>query len=406
MTVALQPLRRFAVNLALTLAALTLTLAVIELVLFPAYLPVMPTNVMSFNERFGQQLAQSSKAGVVPKDWILLTGDSYSVGIGDALNEAPPGSRDPYGSAHFIARALGRDVMSIGNGGWSNVSAALALGSFAQQAHWSLRYPIEPPALILVYFYEGNDLEDNAEWARLRFGADFATRLYTADEIDDLLDRQRRRERAWGPTLVRVAMANLPATFFMAGAVKQLLRPVRDRGANSPDNAINRAAIGGALVTLRPRLQGPALNLDATAWSNSVLTARSALKGMAAVYPGVPIAVVYVPSPLASYELASPRVSFQTRGPAPLPGEAAADSVRERSLRLRTEICAAARDLGYGFIDAAPAIQAAGRTRLIHGPRDLSHFSLDGYRVLGETVAAAVLDGTARHPPPQCKAQP
>lgn len=384
--------------------------AIIELVIFPLYLDAMPSNVASLNGRFGQQLAQSSKAGVVPNDYIMITGDSYSVGLGDALRAAAPGSRAPYASAHFIAQRLGRDVLSIGNPGWSTVSAALAPALFAEQARASWRYPIPAPGAILYYFYEGNDLYDNLAWARLRHGADFSARLATADEIAALLEAERRSDAAFGRRLSRFVEANVPATLFAAGVARQLLWPVqrRDVGfrAIRPAGRINRVVVGAVPRDLPDRMMDPSLLLSDIEWANAILAAKVALQSMAGAYPGVPIAIVYLPSPLSSYDLASEEISIPKRPSPPGSREAIvvpAGRLPENQRQMRRDICEIARGLGYGFIDATAALRAAGRRNFVHGPVDWDHYNLDGYRILGNVVADGLAKGTHLEPPTACE---
>jgi len=60
--------------------------------------------------------AQSSKAGVVPRDPVLLLGDSHAQGIGDWLLETNPNRNGAFHSAHIINWLSGRDVVTLGRG--------------------------------------------------------------------------------------------------------------------------------------------------------------------------------------------------------------------------------------------------------------------------------------------------
>jgi hypothetical protein len=42
------------------------------------------------------------------------------------------------------------------------------------------------------------------------------------------------------------------------------------------------------------------------------------------------------------------------------------------------------------FVDATPALRAAGERHVIHGPEDWDHLNKGGYEVLGKLVAARV----------------
>src|SRR5215212_243131 len=128
--------------------------------------------------------AQSSKAGVVPRDPILLLGDSYAQGFGDWLLEANPNRNGPFHSAHVIQTLTGRDVISLGRSGAGSGEGLAVLPavaySYAKQA-WRLRLPA--PHAIAVYFYEGNDLNDNMS---------FLERNFEYQDEPDLADRLDR----------------------------------------------------------------------------------------------------------------------------------------------------------------------------------------------------------------------
>src|SRR5689334_19610609 len=56
--------------------------------------------------------AQSSKSGVLPRNPVLLLGDSYAQGYGDWLLEADTNGNGPFHSGHVIQEKTGRDVVT------------------------------------------------------------------------------------------------------------------------------------------------------------------------------------------------------------------------------------------------------------------------------------------------------
>ena len=56
--------------------------------------------------------AQSSKAGVVPRNPVLLLGDSYAQGYGDWLLETNPNHNGPFHSAHVIQKLMSVPVVT------------------------------------------------------------------------------------------------------------------------------------------------------------------------------------------------------------------------------------------------------------------------------------------------------
>jgi hypothetical protein len=382
-------------NIALVLAAVVLGVASVEMFAFPVLLQGMPTNLLTLTQEFGNVLAQSSKAGVIPRDYIVITGDSYAEGHGDALTTARPGTREPYASAHFIAQRLGRDVVTVGRGGWGSANAALGPGTLVRQAQMSLAHKVPPFSEILFYFYEGNDIGDNLQWARFEFGADLGARPYTPAEIASLVARYRERNRGPLKQLLMLGQANLPAMHFMLKAFDlQVVQGVLRLFNASPDettrqpSAASQVRIGGKVVALPNRLPSPLADLER---SNGLLVLKSSMEAMLAENPAARVTVIYVPTTLSSYDLVV---------------DESARLVEERSAPLRRGVCEIARELGLPFFDTNPAIRAAARQQLLHGPRDWGHFNLEGYRVLGTSIADFYLSPAHDKPPRVCDPQP
>ena len=127
--------------------------------------------------------AQSSKAGVVPRNPVLLLGDSYAQGYGDWLLGDDPNGNGPFHSAHVIQKQSGRDVVALGVSGAGSAEGMAAFPAIAyaqaDQA-WYLRLP--KPSVAVVYFYEGNDLNNNLAFLARRVAHPDASRL--AEQIE------------------------------------------------------------------------------------------------------------------------------------------------------------------------------------------------------------------------------
>jgi hypothetical protein len=101
----------------------------------------------------------------------------------------------------------------------------------------------------------------------------------------------------------------------------------------------------------------------------------------------MPVTVVYVPSPLSVYRHAAETVAFcsPTGG-----GPIGADVFARHHLMMRDAAARMSAAAHVDFVDATPALRAAGERSVIHGPEDWDHLNKGGYEVLGKLVAARV----------------
>src|SRR5262245_52079084 len=335
--------------------------------------------------------AQSSKAGVVPRDPVLLLGDSYAQGVGDWLYEADPNRNGPLNSAHVINDLTGRDVVTLGKSGAGSAEAMAVLPSAAYgdaERAWLLRLP--PPRVAVVYFYEGNDLNNNMSFLSSRVDNS------RAGDVVERIDRSIasypsafRIDRGWWRhfPLLRFSYSLAQRIYSEQTSTQQ---PESDDAAN-PETADqpNLVEVAGRPTALPAHLQSPAMELTQPELERAVLVFERSLAYLRKLLPGTPVLVVYLPSPLSSYRLSTPEVSIQQYLPdrdARYPKE----RVEELSDRICNLIRTAAIGQGAGFLDVRPAIRAASVHELLHGPDDFRHFNRDGMEVLGQAVAERI----------------
>ena len=159
-------------NLALLLATIFFIFILGEW-LFPRFLGKLPLRLYGSIDKHLRILAQSSKKGLLPNEYIAIAGDSYAVGAGSWLEEVRKnsffGSPD-YSPAHLIYEKTGIDVVSFGQGGvgsfggiWKEpITQFLYINSVKN-------YQLSPPKYFLVFFYEGNDIYNNVQFLRGNF---------------------------------------------------------------------------------------------------------------------------------------------------------------------------------------------------------------------------------------------
>lgn len=339
-------------------------------------------------------LAQSSKRGLIPRDYTALLGDSYAEGDGDWHLSADGRFNPPYHSAHLLRDGGLGDVISFGRSGAGSLSGIVlapmgleayldALGRFAR---------LGPPRRAVIYFYEGNDLNDNLRDLRGRFSPRFdAARLFDERHFQGFIElllaedgfvRQARsmgwKKRILSPAFIETALHRALGLDPAPALEPPLWRPV--------GQAVNRARVAGELVELPDRLQGPALELTDEELRVSVWMLQQAVVFAMRHWAATRFVLVLVPSPLSCYALDGESVSTQSyegRGtifPRVM--------VKKKSDLIALEVRRVSEAAGLEFIDARPELAAAAAERLVHGPRDWKHFNRSGYEALARAILA------------------
>jgi hypothetical protein len=251
----------------------------------------------------------------VPRDPVLLLGDSYAQGFGDWLLENNPNGNGPFHSAHVVHALSGRDVVTLGLSGAGSAEALVALPATAyvrSGSAWYLRLP--PPHVAVVYFYEGNDLTDNLNFLKKRVenpeAADVAERIdralagYPATLFGPIGWWQHFPLLRFSVRLTRSIYTERFETDSKSGA--------DDAATPAQSNQPNIVEVAGQSMELPASLQSPALELTHGELKQAVLVYERALAFLRRLLPNTPVLVVYLPSPLSTYRIFGPEVSIQS----------------------------------------------------------------------------------------------
>lgn len=367
-------------NTALVLISLAVTYLAASFFLFRVALPDLPINLRPHFPDIAEVFAQTTKAGTVPHDYIALLGDSYAEGQGDGLLAAHGDRAKALHSAHVLQRLTGRDVVSLGIGGAGSAQAMVRQPTRILRSGCFLYPALETPREILVYFYEGNDLDENGYVANVSAAGGAVTR----EKIERYVMQHYAQPLRWrcftdlAETMFK--MAHFLAT--NAESFETLRKP-------SAHNGVLAAAEVAA-----PALQKPPVEI--AAWIDAPLTVFDVSLGwLRRTYPAARITMVYIASPAALYRHADTLVDVYTRWPLNEVRPVPASEIYAASQRTCEQIRALTLAQGARFIDVRPQLRAAASAGPIHGPQDWNHFNDAGYRVLGETLARMMGDGVS-----------
>jgi hypothetical protein len=381
-------------NALLAAVSFAVTWLLLELLVFPLALPLLPLRIHAGLPRPLRPLAQSSKALTLPERYVALVGDSHAQGAGDWLLSVDASRNPPFHSAHLLREKTGLDVISFGASGAGSLRAmGTEPQAYLDALQRSWRYRLPDPELLLVYFYEGNDLQDNLrDLDHTYFAGGFdPARVYDGDSFRDFV---RATAAARTPVAEEVETWHWTDNFFLARFVLRVAGAALDRSWQAAEPApdwrpgeVNRAAIGGAERALPDGLQAPPLELSAEELELALWADAQAFALLRGRFPHARALVVYLPSPLATYRITSSEVDVQLQR-----GEGAARFARaalaERSDLVCGRIEAITRAGGGEFVDARPALWEAAAREPVHGPRDWKHLNRVGQERLATLVAA------------------
>lgn len=390
-------------NLTLFFVTLLMLYALLEVIFLYALPRIFPSSIVVAAEEGLQPLFQSSKRGIVPENYIALMGDSNAAGMGDWAIQTLSVPMAQWHTAHLLHSKLGRDVVTFGSPGTGSVRAMVTepISQLAYSNRYTL-YNVPDPDLVLVYFYEGNDLYDNAEYFQYSFpklfdiSMEFDTPTYQrylqqfALEHDGLYRKAQRHD--W--------QRYLPFT----GFVKQIVRGLRGLPkAEDPDNDgsldppwrfgtnmfklpghVNQAQIDGKLFQLPDTIQGPAIGLNEIETKRAWFAFEQALQFSCAHFSKSRFVLVYIPSVLSVYDIHSDRVSIQSYQQRPADFTLQQARLTSDAMRKRFKEIAAQQQLPV--IDATDALRATAQFEPIHGPKDWNHLNQKGYEVLADVI--------------------
>jgi hypothetical protein len=321
-------------NILVFLASLVILIFVMELI-FPHVLHKLPLSIYVGLDDGYKVLGQSTKKSVIPENYIAIVGDSHALGQGDWYLQAVRKhklSQGDYHSAHVLYNRTGRDIISYGALG-SGSLRGLVSQPIAHFRHInSLRaFELKDPEMILVYFFEGNDLNDNM--------------IDLQGKYKDIIDPDKFYDPEYFKTFIQKSVLEVDPLYNAEGPLKNflftrfLIESVGDnvvnevkRGFKKLKRAINKkvdeikeddsqkpepvhydtALIDGKEFPIPINTQHPAMTLTAEQTKQAIYIFEQSLLFLADYFKNSSIAVVYIPAPLSSYQWVSPTVTIPT----------------------------------------------------------------------------------------------
>ena len=416
-------------NLALLLTALFLMLVLGEW-LFPKILGKLPLRLYGSIDKNIRILAQSSKKGTFPHEYIAIVGDSYAVGAGDWLEGVRGTSflgSPSYSPAHLINEKTGIDVVSFGQGGvgsfngiWKEpISQFLYINSIKD-------YQLPSPKVFLVFFYEGNDIYNNVQFLRKKFLSiqKRSLKKNKLNEAEAFLNREF--QNVLNDEYDRSLWKNALFTRSLFQGISNLIKEFVPLNKNAPflfsfpKTPINLALINGKQAPLPMHLQAPPLfgfkesdrilgqkrqltdegleefYISKEEYKLGLFVFEQTLAMLVEFFPQTDVKVIFIPSPLSSYQMTSQKVSYR--------GYMEFENFEDIAVieRRHAKLCETIRSISVAskvsFLNSAKSLRKVASQEFIHGPADWDHFNKAGYEALSADISQVFLqsDGGTR----------
>ena len=383
---------KFTVNLTLCMASLFVTLGVLEVAVC-RNVHRLPVKLHRYLKPAFHVLAQSSKRSTIPENYIAIVGDSYAEGAGDWSLAVNLWGNPPYASHHLIHNLTGRDVISFGMAGAEHVKGIAQQPVFIFKSLSStLLYRIPKPKIVLVYYYEGNDVVDNLGIIEREFNKRYdRKRVYDQKYFRWFIEETNPHafpplspHKFVVPTLlIRVVENVIPNTVKRALGIEVDRRVRRERG----ESRINVARVASKEVAIPDGLQAPQLYFSEEEIDLSNYVFEQSLNYLRSRFPESKFAVVYIPSAAASYEMVSKQVSLFSYARWTKDTYLFKDVTRaSNELSQKIEKIALRNDAF--FIDTREDMRGAARKKLLHGPNDWGHLNQEGYTALSKSIVS------------------
>lgn len=308
---------------------------------------------------------------------VIISGDSYVQGSGDMFLSGEYN----YSIGHLLHKDLQLNVINMGRGGASNVTAVHNIDQVRKLHGLSLFHKEMPaPNRIILFFYEGNDLYDN-----LRF----------LERINDNDEEAKQATLSYLIMNSKLRFSDyVQASFFgfefMMRMSLHLFREITKKPQGSEsisrnNDRYNKVIVDGVSREARvSNIQAAAVELSELELEASLSVLEGSLEYLCLEYPSDQLTVVYIPSAASIYQWVGD-INIQSTLQRANRIDKEGNTTRSNLIRKRVEELT--KRFSIGFVDTSDDLIFEGQTRLLHGPQDWKHFNRDGHLVLMKSLA-------------------
>lgn len=412
----MQNLRKIIINSGLVFGSLIFTYLALELVVFRFFIQWLPLRTYALLDPAIRIFAQSSKKETIPKDYIVLLGDSYAIGLGDWFLKVNKNINPDFHSAHLIYNRTGIDVINFGHSGADSMRTLVSYPRPNFNYHKkSLLYNLEEPKYIIVYFHEGSDIYDNIREIRTRYKPNYdINKVYDPVYFRKFLEKEvvpnhelyydTKHFVFWDNLFVAKYIKALVLNFKDVMRIERTFWPLGGHGPwfNDPTykpekwherwsqalplGKYHQGFMGQKVVGLPDHLLPPPLEVTEEEVKLGAYVFEQSMLYLREHFPDSKIGIVYIPSSMTCYRMLSSKVFIQPYFRPAKKYFYPIDVVIHRSRLTFDLIETISKKYNISFLDLRPYVWNVTEHEYIHGPVDWLHFNKKGYTILAEAV--------------------
>jgi len=319
-------------------------------------------------------LGQTSKSGVLPRaPYIAILGDSYGSGQGDWFAENGYNLNSRYQAAHVLQDLTGLDVLSLSRAGAGNYDGAAIFAINTFKLLQRLGFALPPPAAVVVYFYEGNDISDNLRFKDRYYAPSYDSSSVFDDTSFEVFSDDIDKRFCQGE--FRLQQDRYFAGNLLSRTVEGIIYSATKSHQPLPSGRSCSAIVDGRSIPLPDNIgEDDLVHMSPESKAVGVRFLERSLSRVASFWPQARHYVVYIPAALAIYRVAGPE----------------AEAIRMASADMEQRVQQAAAQNGFEYISAVSALREKATKVVVHGPSDWHHLNRQGYTVLGELLTARI----------------
>jgi hypothetical protein len=399
------------------LAVFTITYAVLEISFFCCSSYLFPY-AARLSAGFGiYPLLQTSKSSVSPEDYTAIFGDSYGFGDGDYFFYAQHEINPKFNATHFLKDRTGKDFISFAIPGSSNLTGWIEDPiSSLNYINSTALYKLNKPRSILLYFYEGNDVQDTKIDMQDRYiknGYELGmikNKEYFLNFVKkEMLDKNKINIKSKSITIkdnlffkeyvinsikksmefeeINSALESIKIEKISGIEIKSNpeIEKTKDliKNITAKKISVNRAEINGKAVYFPDNLPAPPVGVTDEEINETIMFLDAIANYVKSEYAGSRIAIIYIPSTATSYKLLSDTINAYNPGGDNL---YKTDDIYKKSNIICNKLRSISIENGIDFYDTRQGIARAGMKEMLHGPLDMGHFNLQGYKALSNEI--------------------